>query len=76
MTDSKVYIVIQHDDKYHSYNSTEELNWPPPEKEIVSMLVHSQIITQDARGYAAISATDVLLIFTDRPMNLIKVNSA
>ena len=37
MTNSKIYIVVQHDDKYHTYKSTEESNWPPPEREIVSM---------------------------------------
>ena len=36
MANSKIYIVVQHDDKYHTYKSTEESNWPPPEKEIVS----------------------------------------
>ena len=36
MTNSKIYIVVQHDDKYHTYKSTEESNWPPPEREIVS----------------------------------------
>ncbi len=36
MTNSKIYIVVQHDDKFHTYKSTEESNWPPPEREIVS----------------------------------------
>lgn len=62
MTNSKIYIVVQHDDKYHTYKSTEESNWPPPEREIVSMLVYNQTITQDDRGYIATSATDVLQI--------------
>ncbi|KAL8832510.1 MAG: hypothetical protein Q9191_000237 [Dirinaria sp. TL-2023a] len=34
MTNSKIYVVVQHDDKYYTYKSTEELNWPPPEREI------------------------------------------
>ncbi len=29
MTESKVHIIIQHNDKYHTYKSTEEINWPP-----------------------------------------------
>ncbi len=37
MTNSKIYIIVQHDDKYHIYKSTEESNWSPPEREIVSM---------------------------------------
>ena len=36
MTSSKIYVVVQHDDKYYTYKSTEELNWPPSEREIVS----------------------------------------
>ena len=36
MTNSKIYIVVQYDDKYHTYKSTEESNWLPPEKEIVN----------------------------------------
>ena len=36
MIDSKLYIVVQHDDEYHIYKSTEESNWPPPERETVS----------------------------------------
>ena len=36
MTNSKIYVVVQHDDKCHTYKSTEELNWPPLEREIVS----------------------------------------
>lgn len=43
MTNSKIYIVVQHDDKYHIYKSTEKSNWPPPERKIVS--------TPDNRGY-------------------------
>ncbi len=36
MTNSKTYVVVQHDDKYYIFNSTEESNWLPPEREIVS----------------------------------------
>jgi len=36
MTNSKIYVVVPHNDKYHTYKSTEESNWPPPEREIVS----------------------------------------
>ena len=35
MTNSKIYMVVQHD-KYHTYKSTEKSNWPPPEREIMS----------------------------------------
>jgi len=35
MTDSKVYLVVQRNDKHHTYKSTEEPNWPP-EGEVVS----------------------------------------
>jgi len=36
MTESKIYIVVQHDDKYHTYKSTEEPKWPPSGREVVS----------------------------------------
>ena len=36
MTNSKIYIVVEHHDKYHTYKSTKESNWPPPERELVS----------------------------------------
>ena len=39
MTNSKVYMVVQHDNKYHTYKSTEESNWPPSEREIVSRVI-------------------------------------
>jgi hypothetical protein len=65
MTNSKTYIVVQHDDKYYTYKSTEESNWPPPEREIVSRLIYyGQTITEDDRGHTTTNATDVLQIFT------------
>lgn len=36
MTESKIYIIVQHDDKYHTYKSTEEPTWPPSGREVVS----------------------------------------
>lgn len=36
MTNSKIYIVVEHHDKYHTYKLTEESNWPPPERELMS----------------------------------------
>ena len=35
MTDSKVYLSVERNDKYHTYKSTEKLNWPS-ERETVS----------------------------------------
>jgi len=35
MTDSKIYIVVQHDEKFHTYKSTEEPKWPPFGRELV-----------------------------------------
>lgn len=35
MTNSKIYIVVQYDDK-HIYKPMEQSNWPRPEREIVS----------------------------------------
>jgi len=65
MTNSKLYIVIQHDDKYHTYKSTEESNWPPPEGEIVSPHAYcGQTIKEDDRGYTTTNVTDVLQTLT------------
>lgn len=87
MTNSKLYIVVQYDDKYHTYKSTEESNWPPPEGETVSTPTYcGQTITEDNRGHLNTNATDVLQISTvlnhgklrgcEKPTNLIYVKSA
>ncbi len=36
MINSKIYIVVEHHDKYHTYKSTKELNWSSLERELVS----------------------------------------
>ena len=36
MTQSKIYIVVQHGDRYNTYQSTDKPNWPPRENEMVS----------------------------------------
>ncbi|KAL2056580.1 hypothetical protein ABVK25_002974 [Lepraria finkii] len=47
MTESKIYIVVQHDDKFHTYKSTQEPRWPPSGKELVSSteLIEPQLTT-------------------------------
>jgi len=62
MTDSKIYIVIQYNDKYHIYKSIEESNWPLPEREIISYAwsIARLILTKDNRGNTNTSARGVL----------------
>ena len=35
----KVYIVIQHENKYQTFKLMEESSWPPSEQEIMSRIV-------------------------------------
>ena len=81
MTKSKIYIVVQHDNEYHTYKSTEE-----SKNREYAWSSTVRPFTEDDRGYTTTRATDFLQVFTvlkhgkfrecEKPISLMNAKSA